>query len=294
MSASNLIPEPLAKFLRLYGETAGSVFTQALGAQYRVLGEVRPSTEAGEYQFRFSVAGPRHGALIVALRPADALRLARQFVGSAVDADTEPNDEDREALEELLRQSMGQFTAELRPEVGEVRFELLPQPYSTDAPASAAVFELAYEGGSTPITVFWDEELAASFAPAPAVNEPVAAAKPVAVKPAEPKPAATTAIATTVPVPAVPPNVRPENLELLLGVELPATLRFGQKRMRLAEIVQLSAGAVVDLDRQVEEPVELLVDGRLIARGEVVIVDGNYGLRVTELATANARMAVLS
>ena len=77
------------------------------------------------------------------------------------------------------------------------------------------------------------------------------------------------------------------NLELLSGVELPVTLCFGRRRMRLREVLDLNAGSVVELDRLVEEPVELLLHGRVIARGDVVVVDGNYGLRVLEVVRAS-------
>jgi flagellar motor switch protein FliN/FliY len=53
--------------------------------------------------------------------------------------------------------------------------------------------------------------------------------------------------------------------------------------MPLREVLELATGSVIELDRQVDEPVELLLDGKVIARGEAVIVDGNYGLRVTEI-----------
>jgi flagellar motor switch protein FliN/FliY len=55
--------------------------------------------------------------------------------------------------------------------------------------------------------------------------------------------------------------------------------------MLLKDILDLCAGSVVELDQEVQEPVDLLLDGKLIARGEVVVVDGNYGLRVTEVLT---------
>jgi flagellar motor switch protein FliN len=73
------------------------------------------------------------------------------------------------------------------------------------------------------------------------------------------------------------------NLELLRGVELPVTLCFGRRRMLLRDVLELNPGSVVELDRQVEEPVELLLDGRVVARGEVVVVDQNYGLRICEV-----------
>ena len=80
------------------------------------------------------------------------------------------------------------------------------------------------------------------------------------------------------------------NLDLLLDVEVEANLRFGQREMLLREILALHPGSVVELDRQVKEPAELLIAGRVIARGDVVIVDGSYGLRVTDIAQPRRRL----
>jgi flagellar motor switch protein FliN len=73
------------------------------------------------------------------------------------------------------------------------------------------------------------------------------------------------------------------NLGLLMDVELVVSLRFGERTMLLRDILELGEGSVVELDRRVEEPVDLLLDGKMIARGEVVVVDGNYGLRVQKM-----------
>lgn len=73
------------------------------------------------------------------------------------------------------------------------------------------------------------------------------------------------------------------NLNLVMGVELNVTLRFGQRQLALREVLELTSGSVVELDRQVDEPVELVLDGRVVARGEAVIIDGNYGMRITQL-----------
>ena len=70
-------------------------------------------------------------------------------------------------------------------------------------------------------------------------------------------------------------------------------LRFGQSEMPLRDILELSSGSVVKLDQHIQEPVELLVGHKVIARGEVVVVDGNYGLRVTEIASPLERIESL-
>jgi flagellar motor switch protein FliN/FliY len=74
-----------------------------------------------------------------------------------------------------------------------------------------------------------------------------------------------------------------KNLDLVMDVELNVTLRFGKRQLTLREVLELTSGSVVELDRQVEEPVELLLEGKVIARGEAVVIDGNYGLRVIEV-----------
>ncbi|MGC1421839.1 MAG: flagellar motor switch protein FliN [Terracidiphilus sp.] len=79
-------------------------------------------------------------------------------------------------------------------------------------------------------------------------------------------------------------------VELLLDVELEAALRFGCCEMPLGEILELGPGDVVELDRHVSEPVDLVVGDKIVARGEVVLVNGNFGLRVTDVATPQRRL----
>ncbi|MGO8758886.1 MAG: FliM/FliN family flagellar motor switch protein [Terracidiphilus sp.] len=79
-------------------------------------------------------------------------------------------------------------------------------------------------------------------------------------------------------------------LELLLDVELDASLRFGSREMPLGEILDLGPGDVVELDRHVADPVDLIVGDKIVARGEVVLVNGNFGLRVTEVAAPKKRL----
>jgi flagellar motor switch protein FliN len=80
------------------------------------------------------------------------------------------------------------------------------------------------------------------------------------------------------------------NLDLLLDIELQASLRFGGREMLLSEILDMAPGDVVPLDRSVHAPVDLVIGDRIVARGEVVLVDGNYGLRVTEVAEPRKRL----
>ena len=78
--------------------------------------------------------------------------------------------------------------------------------------------------------------------------------------------------------------------ELLLEVELEAVVRFGSRSLELRDLLELGPGDVVEMDRQVSDPVDLIVGDRIVARGEVVLVDGNFGLRVTEVAEPVCRL----
>lgn len=93
--------------------------------------------------------------------------------------------------------------------------------------------------------------------------------------------------------PSSPGAVRDIHLELLMDVELEVTLRFGRREMLLKDVLNLTPGSVIELDQQVQDPVELLVGSKVIAWGEVVAVDGNYGLRITGLASREERLQSL-
>ena len=80
------------------------------------------------------------------------------------------------------------------------------------------------------------------------------------------------------------------NVSWLCDIELDATLQFGSREMPLREVLELGPGDVVELDRHVSEPVDLVVGDRIVARGEVVIVSGNFALRITEVATPQLRL----
>ena len=72
-------------------------------------------------------------------------------------------------------------------------------------------------------------------------------------------------------------------IEMLHGVDMEVTVELGRTRMTVRDLLALSPGAVLELDRAAGSPADLLVNGRLIARGEVVVVDEDFGLRVTEI-----------
>ena len=79
-------------------------------------------------------------------------------------------------------------------------------------------------------------------------------------------------------------------IELLYDIELDATLQFGSKEMLLRDVLDLGPGDVIELDRHIAEPVDLVVGDRIVARGEVVVANGNFALRILEVAAPQMRL----
>lgn len=84
------------------------------------------------------------------------------------------------------------------------------------------------------------------------------------------------------------------NLGRVLDIQLVATARLGRVEMPIQDILSLGPGSIVEVGHVVDEPVELLVNNKLIARGDVVVVDEKFGLRITEIISPEARIESLS
>jgi flagellar motor switch protein FliN/FliY len=93
---------------------------------------------------------------------------------------------------------------------------------------------------------------------------------------------------------AFPPNplAPSRTMSVLLDVKLPVSISFGRTSMPLKEVMKLTSGSAVELDRKPDDDVEVIVNNCVIARGEVVVVEGNYGVRITEIISREQRMAL--
>ena len=85
-----------------------------------------------------------------------------------------------------------------------------------------------------------------------------------------------------------PTNSR--TFELLLDVALPVSVSFGKAELAVKEVLKLTTGSIVELNRSVSEPVDIIVNGCIIARGEVVVVEGNYGVRINNIVSRTERL----
>ena len=84
------------------------------------------------------------------------------------------------------------------------------------------------------------------------------------------------------------------NLDLVLDIPVNVSLRVGSTDIAIRDLVKLVEGSVIALDREATEPMDLLVNGTLIARGEIVVVDGRFGVRLTDVVSPLERIETLS
>jgi flagellar motor switch protein FliN len=79
-------------------------------------------------------------------------------------------------------------------------------------------------------------------------------------------------------------------IEVLLDIDLPLVVRFGKTELPLRQLTRLGPGSVIDLGRSPDDPVEVLVSNRVVARGEVVVVSGSYGIRILDVVSQRERV----
>jgi len=84
-----------------------------------------------------------------------------------------------------------------------------------------------------------------------------------------------------------------KNINLLMDVKLPVKVRIGSKKMLLRDVINMDIGSVVELNQLANEPLDILVDNKKIAEGEVVIVDGNFGVQITSIGSKKERLEQL-
>jgi flagellar motor switch protein FliN len=212
-----------------------------------------------------AASGAVRGEMSLRLPRSSVLLLAQVLMGEAQDPAVEFTSGHGEAAEELFRQVAGHVTTALKSRWGEMQIQVQLAPAPSWAAGATGWIVTRTESR---VQFYLEWQLSAAL---------VAELRPAAAPSA--KEAASANYQWANPSGTVPAD----KLDLFMEVELGVTLRFGGRRMLLREILELGPGAVVELDRQVQQPVDLLLEGKLIARGEVVVVDGNYGLRVHEV-----------
>lgn len=227
------------------------------------------SADPGEWSVTVTLGEPWRGRLGVGFRRADCASLVKVVIGDQ----SEPSEK---AISDFLKELVGQAVGGLR-ERAECRGTLFcveqPSPKGLEADGPLTSFQVAVNDELVPVIA-----VSSHIEGSPVVQERNASAPPVM---------------SVVGREAAHPTV-PANLDVILDIDLPLSVRFGRTDMTLEALTRLGPGSVIDLGRSPDDPVEVLVNGRLIARAEVVVVSGNYGVRITEVVSAVDRVRTLS
>ena len=242
----------------VFRKALADVLSQALNASWSVELNVDapPAADAAPLAFLLNIDGRLQGSAAFLLAHADAITLAQRLFKNSPDPGAELNADRKKAIEDLLRQVAETAAGSLKSQYGDLSLQLASSDPPSWSGTTVALGAAEADSGSFTLQFKLADELLAAASGGSKVQPPKSAA----------------------------PSTGDSNHDLLLGVDLSLTLRFGQRTLTLREILDLTSGSVIELDRQVQEPADLLLGDKLIARGEVVIVDGNYGLRITEVS----------
>ena len=95
------------------------------------------------------------------------------------------------------------------------------------------------------------------------------------------------------PLATMPVQINDANIGLILDVSLQVTVELGRTKKSIKEVLELTNGSIVELDKLAGEPVDILVNGKYLAKGEVVVIDENFGVRITDIVSPEERAAKL-
>ncbi len=241
-------------FAEVFAASLAESLTQAVGSSLKLEVQESPDLSASQgkpVHYRVTMEGAQRGECFVEFCEPLVAELGAKILGEAeAGAYTA---EQADALKGVVSSAMPAVSASLAAEYGELTFKVdriadLAFGGMLVVPLLATLAEQA----AVPVLLYFGGQFMTALS-----SQPESATEKLPIDPA--------------------------NLKLVMDVELNVSLRFGQRELPLREVLELAAGSVIELDRQVDDPVELLLDGKVIARGEAVIVDGNYGLRVTEV-----------
>ncbi len=244
-------------FASAFAESFAESLTLKLGTPWllKALDDATPARpEEPSVHYRLSAAGGLQGECFVAFEQTQVIAFGSKLLEPSGSALSDPQ---AEALAEVIVSSMDRVSSSLSAQFGVVTFKVdRVEDVRLEEMLTISLDASSEEKAEAPILLHFNEQLLASLSSSTGGKTSA-------------RPKKTT--------------IDPANLQLVMDVELNVSLRFGQCQLPLRDVLDLASGSVIELDRDVDDPVELLLDGKVIARGEAVIVDGNYGLRVTEI-----------
>lgn len=263
-------PTPkIEAFLEAWSGTLATLVSQLGAGTWSFSGASPGEGYSAAAALRVQLTQGVRGCFWIAASAADSALLLDLFTGEKAEISGPLDASQSEALIELMRQWAGLASSELKPTFGEVGVEVISETGLPAGLLGGRLLSLTSGERRLSLRVEMDRELMGQF---------------------DRRQGSRAQIVPEANRGSLDQLVREGNLDLLLDVELAVTLRFGSRRAPLREILELSPGAVLELNREIQEPVDLLLNDRVIARGDVVVVDGNYGLNITDVISPEQRL----
>lgn len=207
--------------------------------------------------------------------------LADMMLGGDGEAKTEMSDDDLDAIKEISSNIFGAISTSLnsQKELPKLNFacsniEFITQNIDLSRFDKAYIFNFSLDSIQSNFIVLANSLLTAAFEGGGAAPQIMAAAPQSA------------------PAHSLSP-VEFKNINMILDVRLNVKVRIGQKRMLLKDVIAMDIGSVIELNQLANDPLDILVDDKVIAKGEVVIVDGNFGIQITDIGTKRDRLEQL-
>ncbi|MBV5321822.1 MAG: flagellar motor switch protein FliY [Sulfuricurvum sp.] len=236
-------------------------------------------------QIHISFSGAASGRGIVMMPPQLATALGDMMLGGEGEAQDTMSDEDMDATKEIVSNIVGAMSTTLSSQkelpkftIKPERAEFIPESGEVNLDAYTKMFVFTFSLGSINSLMML------------AIDETINNALSGEQAPAH----KTTSNGSIFDPPSEPAMKLDEgemkNIGLIMNVKLPVRVRIGKKKMLLKDVLSMDIGSVIELNQLANDPLDILVDDHVIAQGEVVIVDGNFGVQITSIGTKRDRL----
>jgi flagellar motor switch protein FliN/FliY len=250
------------------------------------------------------VSGDINGKAGVLVTPQVGSLLSDLMLGGEGEVQDSLSEDDLDAAKEIVSNIFGALTTAIgaQNEIPKISFSIDNAEYKEDSVdispfAKAVVYSFALKSVESDFVVLFDSAVVNGFdstpAPAPELeDEPPAPSAPAPQSSGGGRASSSGSEALGSGFDDLS-DVEQKNLGMILDVKLPIIVRIGQKKMLLKDVIGMDIGTVVELNQLANDPLDILVDDKVIAKGEVVIIDGNFGIQITEIGTKKERLEKL-
>jgi flagellar motor switch protein FliN/FliY len=278
--------EAAATIEGLTGQTPSIAFKEA--ENISIINNVIPPIAC----VRLSFSGAASGKAMVMVPPMLATALGDMMIGGEGEGKMEMNDEDLDALKEIVSNITGSMSTTLSSQKELPKFSIKTDnalfiaddgDIDIDPFVKMYVFTFALGELKSLIMLAIDATILESLEGAPKMNESTYMSK------SDTSPVMDDA---SFPLRKLDESEM-KNIGLILDVKLPVRVRIGKKKMLLKDVLSMDIGSVIELNQLANDPLDILVDDNVIAQGEVVIVDGNFGVQITSIGSKRDRLTKL-